>query len=123
MATVKEVTSEAQKYLDMFTQYDKEYAKWEGRVEKILKRYRDERTQTTDRSHYNILWANVRTLKPAIYARPPMPEVSRRFNDQDDIGRCGCGRSPTGKCIGWHGLTEQQYQVKLAEYIAEKEGE
>ena len=22
---------------------------------------------------------------------------------------CGCGRSPTGKCIGWHGLTEEMY--------------
>lgn len=34
----------------------------------------------------------------------------------DDIGRCGCGRSPTGKCIGWHGLTEELFQAKLAEY-------
>jgi len=38
-------------------------------------------------------------------------------------GTCGCGRSPTGNCIGWHGLTEEQYQVKLAEYIAEKTDE
>lgn len=29
---------------------------------------------------------------------------------------CGCGRSPTGKCIGWHGLTNEQYDVKKAEY-------
>jgi len=29
---------------------------------------------------------------------------------------CPCGRSPTGKCIGWHGLTEEQYQVKLQEW-------
>ena len=34
----------------------------------------------------------------------------------EDIGKCGCGRSPTGKCIGWHGLTEEQYQQKLEEY-------
>lgn len=27
----------------------------------------------------------------------------------------GCGRSPTGKCIGWHGLNEQ-YVAKLQEY-------
>jgi hypothetical protein len=25
----------------------------------------------------------------------------------EGIGRCGCGRSPTGYCIGWHGLDEQ----------------
>ena len=28
----------------------------------------------------------------------------------EDIGRCGCGRSPTGKCIGWHGLSEELYR-------------
>lgn len=33
-------------------------------------------------------------------------------------GGCGCGRSPTGKCIGWHGLSEEEYQEKLAEYRA-----
>jgi hypothetical protein len=26
-----------------------------------------------------------------------------------EFGKCGCGRSPTGKCIGWHGLTEEGY--------------
>ena len=29
---------------------------------------------------------------------------------------CGCGRSPTGKCIGWHKLSEEEYQKKLKEY-------
>lgn len=31
-------------------------------------------------------------------------------------GACGCGRSPTGKCCGWHALTEEAYQQRLAEY-------
>ena len=35
-------------------------------------------------------------------------------------GTCGCGRSPTGKCIGWHGLTEEQFLQKLAEYHEQK---
>ena len=26
----------------------------------------------------------------------------------EEFGTCGCGRSPTGKCIGWHGLNEEQ---------------
>lgn len=34
----------------------------------------------------------------------------------DEIGKCGCGRSPTGKCIGWHGLSEDEFQQRLAEY-------
>ena len=31
-------------------------------------------------------------------------------------GKCGCGRSPTGQCCGWHALTESAYQERLAEY-------
>lgn len=30
--------------------------------------------------------------------------------------QCGCGRSPTGKCVGWHALTEEQYMAKRNEY-------
>ena len=31
-------------------------------------------------------------------------------------GNCGCGRSPTGLCIGWHSLTEEQYKEKKIEW-------
>ena len=30
-------------------------------------------------------------------------------------GTCKYGRSPTGDCIGWHKLTEEQYQEKTEE--------
>jgi hypothetical protein len=57
----------------------------------------------------------------AIFRKDKMtPKVK---DNGEDIGTCGCGRSPTGKCIGWHGLTETEYDVKLAEYIAEKQDE
>jgi hypothetical protein len=29
---------------------------------------------------------------------------------------CGCGRSPTGFCCGWHGLSEDDFRQQLAEY-------
>jgi hypothetical protein len=32
------------------------------------------------------------------------------------IGTCGCGRSPTGDCIGWHGLEEGVFREKLAQW-------
>lgn len=32
------------------------------------------------------------------------------------MAECGCGRSPTGQCVGWHGLSEEEYQEKLREY-------
>ena len=25
---------------------------------------------------------------------------------------CVCGRSPTGKCVGWHNLSEEDYKMK-----------
>lgn len=31
-------------------------------------------------------------------------------------GQCGCGRSPTGKCCGWHALTEYEYLRRKDEY-------
>ena len=38
----------------------------------------------------------------------------------ETIGACGCGRSPTGKCIGWHGLVEEEYQKRKAEWEMEQ---
>ena len=26
---------------------------------------------------------------------------------------CGCGRSPTGKCCGWHALSEAEHEQEL----------
>jgi hypothetical protein len=79
----------AQPWHDEIKRYQEQFKRWTERGEEIVKRYRDERkeSQQTD-SRFNILWSNVRTLKPAIYAKPPMPEVSRRFNDNDPIARC-----------------------------------
>ena len=78
---------DTQNYLNMMTMYDREFKRWEGRSEKIIKRYRDDRTQTTSQSHYNILWANVQTLKAATFSRMPKPDVSRRFKDNDPVAR------------------------------------
>ena len=36
------------------------------------------------------------------------------------IMECGCGRSPTGKCIGWHALSEEEYQNELVKLQAEE---
>jgi hypothetical protein len=40
-------------------------------------------------------------------------QIRVQEND-DNFGKCGCGRSPTGKCIGWHSLPEEEYREKLA---------
>jgi hypothetical protein len=38
----------------------------------------------------------------------------------DQVGKCGCGRSPTGYCIGWHGLNEQQLKEAQEKYQAQQ---
>ena len=44
-------------------------------------------------------------------------KMTPKYKDNgEDVGTCGCGRSPTGKCIGWHGLSEHEYQERLAEF-------
>jgi len=58
------------------------------RAEKTVKRYRDERDSIDDQDRkFNILWSNVQTLKPAVYAKPPKPEVSRRFDTTNQVNR------------------------------------
>ena len=32
------------------------------------------------------------------------------------MGKCTCGRSPTGLCIGWHRLKKEEYKEKKKEY-------
>ena len=62
---------------------------------------------------------------------------SKAFNDNYDLifrkdkvtpkvedmkkGTCGCGRSPTGDCIGWHGLNEQQLNDARAKWQADQD--
>ena len=38
----------------------------------------------------------------------------------NETNSCGCGRSPTGKCIGWHNLSEDDYKQKLKKYEEKK---
>lgn len=84
----KDTKTEAQYYLDHIASYDKEFAPWTSRVVKILKRYKDDQRQPQDtQSKFNILWSNVQTLRSATFARLPKPDVSRRYADNDPVGR------------------------------------
>ena len=84
-----EALTGVQKWLNTISQYDNEFKKWEGRTTKIVKRYRDDnRNQNTNETaKFNILWSNVQTLIPAVYARLPKADVARRFGDNDPVAR------------------------------------
>ena len=34
-----------------------------------------------------------------------------------ELKTCGCGRSPTGRCQGWHSLEQAEYLAKLDEFV------
>lgn len=88
MADAKTVSIGVQKYLDHIAAYDRAYKPWETRVDKIIDRYKDGSRKTDDgATKFNILWSNVQTLVPAVFSRVPKPDVSRRFRDNDPVGR------------------------------------
>jgi hypothetical protein len=76
-----------EKWLQKITAYEQEFKRWESRVSKLLKRYKDEGRRESDTAKFNILWSNVQTAVPAVFSRLPKPDVSRRFRDNDPVGR------------------------------------
>jgi hypothetical protein len=82
--------SEAQQWVMCIASYDRAFQKWMKRAEAISKRYRDydeAEGSKKERADFNILWSNIQTLLPATFARLPKPDVSRRWRDNDPVGR------------------------------------
>lgn len=63
--------------------------KWEKRGEKIIGLYTLDADDSVDakRRRFTLLWSNIETLSPAVYARTPTAVVSRRWKDADPVGR------------------------------------
>ncbi len=82
------MTHTRESLLKIISSYDRETTKWRERSKRIIKRYKDERTdaQSTMR-RYNVLWSNVETLKPFLYSATPKPIVSQRGDTENPVGR------------------------------------
>lgn len=88
MSEQKNPVDAATKWLSELKLAKREDEKWVKRGKKIVKRYRDERSGWSDNAkRFNILWANVQTIMPALYGRTPKAQVERRYKDQDPIAR------------------------------------
>lgn len=74
--------------------YDREYRPWIDRAKGIIDRYRDIRPEPVNQTFvirkFNILWSNVETLQPTLYARLPQTVIERRFKDEDPVGKLAC---------------------------------
>lgn len=78
----------ARKILEQIKSAEKHFEKWRGRAKKTVKRYRDDRGDSSLRAtRYNTLWKIGENLRPAIYFAKPKPMVQRRYLDSDPVGR------------------------------------
>lgn len=82
-----EAAGEVARWVTEIRLYDKEAEKWTEQSKKIIRRYKDERKTNNTKVRFNILWSNIQTLSPALFAKNPKPNVERRFQDDDDVGR------------------------------------
>lgn len=66
----------------------KAWKTYSERARKVIERYRDEReNDKSGTKRFNILFSNTETLKPVIYSQPPVPDIRRRWQDKDPVGR------------------------------------
>ena len=74
-------------WLDQLHKAEKAEYQYRERAKKIVRRYRDERAEHDKQHRLNILWSNVQTLTPALYAATPKPQIERRYKDADPFAR------------------------------------
>lgn len=66
---------------------DKSRQRWLKRARAINKLYAKDEDESAERRKFSLFWSNINTLAPAVYARTPTAVVSRRFKDEDPVGR------------------------------------
>lgn len=73
----KKELSRAEKHFQTFWQ----------KADKLYKLYSQQGNENDGKRKFAMLWSNTEVLKPSVYARPPIPQVSRRYRDKDPVGR------------------------------------
>lgn len=83
-----------QEWLNKILKARQKEQNWRERAKKCIKVYRDEtnsestsysspRDSNDNESPFNILWANVETLQPALFSNIPKPDVRNRYLNSD----------------------------------------
>ena len=63
---------------------DNREKKWREKAKAVIKQYTPEEPSANS---YNILWTNTETLRQAVYNSLPQPDVRRRYQDEDPLGK------------------------------------
>jgi hypothetical protein len=83
------------KWIDEINLAERELQPWWRAGDIIVRRYKNENRNrdggrlsvNANRRRFAVLWSNVQTLQPAIYAKQPVPMVDRRYRDEDPVGK------------------------------------
>jgi hypothetical protein len=83
------------KWIDEIQLSERELQPWWKSGDVIIRRFRNEErngrggktANVSPLRRFAILWSNVQTLQPAIFAKNPVPIVSRRYRDEDPVGK------------------------------------
>jgi len=63
---------------------------WLALARKVVRRYRGDEAEVSGgvrQRRFALLWSNMETLEPAVFARAPVAVVGRRWKDADPVGR------------------------------------
>jgi hypothetical protein len=83
------------KWIEEINLSERELQPWWKTGDIIVRRFKNENRARGggrpsvgyERRRFAILWSNVSTLQPAIYAKQPVPMVDRRYRDEDPVGK------------------------------------
>jgi hypothetical protein len=83
------------KWIDEINLSERELQPWWKAGDIIVRRFKNENRARSggrpsvgdQRRRFAVLWSNVSTLQPAIYAKQPKPMVDRRYRDEDPVGK------------------------------------
>jgi len=91
-------------WLALITSHDKAgFSDYQERCTNIEKQYANlSRLASISRDRqFQIFWANIEVLKPSMYARPPVPVVAPRFNDNRPIPRAASELIERSTAVGF----------------------
>jgi len=89
----RKLREEGQRWIDKIKAAEKLEKDWLDDAAKAVRAYTNEEKAENDekalgsRYDFNILFANVETIVPAVINSPPVPDIRRRFNDPDPAAR------------------------------------
>lgn len=83
----KQPASRLAKYWREIEAYGKATEEWTEQATKIVKLYLDQHKTIASPRRFALLWSNIETLKPSVYAKLPTVLCSRRYKDPHPIGR------------------------------------